>query len=569
MGVRGFNRPGDYNDRVLVMVNGHRINDDVTGGALIGSEFLLDVDAIDRVEVVRGPGSALYGDNAFFAVVNVITKTGADLKGAEASFSAGSFGAYRGRFSLGQTFTNGVDLFLTGTVLERDGHDSLFYREYVSATGNGVARHADGEESYSLFSRLSWNGLSFEGGWVDRTKHIPTGSFSTVFNDPRNRTVDGSYYGRLTFEHEFEEGFRLTASVSYDRYYYDGTYIYAAAAPPGTFTLLDTIRGRWLTEDAQVTKTWWDRLTLSGGVEFRQNLDQDQRTYQDQPFMVLLNDNRSSEAWGPYATASFRLLPRLLLEAGVRYDLGDFPGSAVSPRASIVFRPADSTSLKLLYGHAFRGPNDYERYYTDGYITQEPNPHLRPEEIDTYEAVWEQGIGEHWSTSLAGYLYRGNDLINQITDPATGLLIYENLDSVHGKGIEMEVSAHYPHGLRGRASLAIQDAENEDTHARLSNSPRALAQGSLIVPLWEEYLFSGLDARYVGGRIAPAGGSAPAYWVANVTLLTRRWASGLEVSATIDNLFDRHYYDPSPLELVQPILRQDGRTFWVKASYRF
>src|SRR5512147_2724178 len=84
VGVRGFGRPGDYNSRILLLIDGHRANDNIYDQAFVGTEAIIDVDLIDRVEIVRGPGSSLYGSNAFFAVVNVITKRGGDLKGIEA-----------------------------------------------------------------------------------------------------------------------------------------------------------------------------------------------------------------------------------------------------------------------------------------------------------------------------------------------------------------------------------------------------------------------------------------------------------------------------------------------------
>ena len=80
LGIRGFNA-GDANSRVLVLVDGHRINNDLTDGAAIGTDFILDVDLIDRVEVIRGPSAVLYGNNAFFGVINVITRTGASMEG--------------------------------------------------------------------------------------------------------------------------------------------------------------------------------------------------------------------------------------------------------------------------------------------------------------------------------------------------------------------------------------------------------------------------------------------------------------------------------------------------------
>ncbi len=99
IGVRGVARPGDYNTRVLLLIDGHRINDSIYDLATIGTEFPLDVDLIERVEFVRGPSSSLYGTNAFFGVINIITKRGRDLKGLEVSGEAGNFASYKGSIS--------------------------------------------------------------------------------------------------------------------------------------------------------------------------------------------------------------------------------------------------------------------------------------------------------------------------------------------------------------------------------------------------------------------------------------------------------------------------------------
>ena len=97
IGVRGFARPGDYNTRVLLMVDGHRMNDNVYDEAMIGTEFPVDVDMIQRIEIIRGPASSLYGSNALFAVINVITRHGQDVNSVELSSDAGSFNSYKGR----------------------------------------------------------------------------------------------------------------------------------------------------------------------------------------------------------------------------------------------------------------------------------------------------------------------------------------------------------------------------------------------------------------------------------------------------------------------------------------
>ncbi len=97
IGVRGFGKQGDYNTRVLLLIDGERMNDDVYDGAYFTNEFPVDINLIERIEFMPGPGSAIYGNNAFFGVINVITKRGKDFNGAELSAEYGSFDTYKGR----------------------------------------------------------------------------------------------------------------------------------------------------------------------------------------------------------------------------------------------------------------------------------------------------------------------------------------------------------------------------------------------------------------------------------------------------------------------------------------
>jgi len=102
VGVRGFARPGDFNTRVLLLVDGHRLNDNIYDEAMLGTEFPVDIDLISRIEVVRGPVSSLYGSNALFAVINIITKRGPDLRGLELSGEVASFNSYSSKLQFVQ-----------------------------------------------------------------------------------------------------------------------------------------------------------------------------------------------------------------------------------------------------------------------------------------------------------------------------------------------------------------------------------------------------------------------------------------------------------------------------------
>ena len=121
VGARGFNRPGDYSTRVLLLVNGHRVNDNVYDQASVGAEFGIDAAMFERVEIIRGPASSLYGTNALFAIVNVVTRTGASLNGASFDVDAGTLGTQLVRGSAGRRLANGMDFALSGTYERSDG----------------------------------------------------------------------------------------------------------------------------------------------------------------------------------------------------------------------------------------------------------------------------------------------------------------------------------------------------------------------------------------------------------------------------------------------------------------
>src|SRR5947208_11072250 len=112
---------GDFDSRMLLLVNGHRVNDNLTDGAFIETAFILDIDLIDRVEIIRGPGSVLYGNNAFFGVINVITRRGKQLNGAEVSGEYATYDTFKGRLTYGKLFTNGVELVLSVTLYDSGG----------------------------------------------------------------------------------------------------------------------------------------------------------------------------------------------------------------------------------------------------------------------------------------------------------------------------------------------------------------------------------------------------------------------------------------------------------------
>ena len=267
LGVRGFGRPGDYNSRILLLIDGIRINDNIYDQAPIGTEFPLDIDLIERVEIIRGPGSSLYGSNAFFAVINIITRRGRDVKGVELSGDVGSLNTFKGRATYGNRWPNGLEALISGTFYDSLGNRNLYYQAYDKPANNqGVAVNCDADRVYGVFSKLAYKDFTFTGFYNCREKQDPTGAWGSVFNDPRNRQIDAYAFLDLKYEHTFKNGLGMLARLTYNHYRCRGDYLYNYAAFPKWPFLVKSISmglGDWWGGEVQMTKNsgtgtaWW------------------------------------------------------------------------------------------------------------------------------------------------------------------------------------------------------------------------------------------------------------------------------------------------------------------------
>ena len=565
VGFRGFSRPGDYDTRILILIDGHRLNEPIYDSPGTGGDFILDVDLIDRVEVIRGPSSSLYGSSAFMGIINVKTKRGKDIEGVEVSGAGGRFSTYNGRLSYGNKFENGLELLVSGSGFGSDGDRRLFYQEFNDpTTNNGIAKNRDGEQGQSFFGSLSYKGFSLAAGYVNREKDVPTGSFETVFN-AHSSTTDRKGFVDLKYEHEFAGNLGLKARTYYDNYYYKGLADY-------DYGLANLVRNKdfgWANTvgtELQITKTLFDKHKVIFGGEFQYVLRQDQENYDIE---VYLDERNSSRNWAVYLQDEYAILKGLRLTAGVRFDhfsLSD--NSAVSPRVGLVYLPFDKTVIKLLYGHAFRAPNAFELFYQvpSNFL---PSIGLGPERTRTVELLVQQYLGFNlWGTANL-YYQKSKDIITQIVEPVSGLPMFQNAGGVSQKGVEFELEGKWQNGVRGRMSYAVQRTEDVDTKLRLTNSPVHLAKFNGVVPLMADKLFLGLEEQYTSGRKTLAGNQIGGFWVTNVTLFNQSVFKGLDLSASIYNLFGKKYSDPGSGEHEQDAIRQDGRSFRFKLTFRY
>ncbi|MDH4080641.1 MAG: TonB-dependent receptor [Nitrospira sp.] len=568
LGIRGFNRPGDYNTRVLILIDNHRLNDAVYDQGAIGTEAPIDVDVIDRVEIIKGPASSLYGTNAFFGVINVITKRGRDLKGVEASGEASSFNTYLGRLSYGNKFSNGLEVLLSGSYSGSEGHRELVYPEF-SSTNNGVAKDADKDNFYYYTGKLTYGDFTLTGGYKWRKKQVPTAAFGTVFNDNRFNTVDERTYVDFSYQHEFANQLNLKARLYYDRYYYRGQYPYDYASigiPPFTLNQ-DVTQTDWWGAELTATKRLFDRHKITAGTEYRDQFRQYQANRDVEPPATYLEDRRDSSFIAGYLQDEWAITDHLTLNAGFRHDHYSTFGGTTNPRAGLI-STWGKTTVKVLYGQAFRAPNAYEQFYVSS-VDYKTNPNLQPEKITTYELILEQYLGNHIRLLGSLYQYNISRLITQTVDPADGLIVFKNLGDTTARGVELTMEGKWPTGLEGRVSYALQNSHIEPSEQNLTNSPQHLVKANLIVPIIEDKLFGAFEGRYTSSRLTLAGNNASPFYILNLSLFSQRIVKGWELSAHINNLTNQKYGYPGSAEHLQDVINQDGRTFWAKLKYRF
>ncbi len=562
LGTRGFARAGDYNTRVLLLVDGYRLNDSVYDQAPLGSEFPLDLDLIERVEYVPGPGSAVYGNSAFFGVINVITK---NTLASSLSLEAASGQTRSGRAGYGARLANDAQLLLHVALSDSAGEDVAF-PEFAALGGASVAHDLDHDNYRRFFAKLAHGPLTWQLGYGRRDKGIPTASFEQLFDAAGSQTIDTHLYTQLSYQGSPAPDWTFNGSLNYGRYDYDGTYLYT----PPTLNR-DRGRGAWWGGNLQLLHSGLAHHKVLLGLDYRDDMHIAQSNYDDVPYTLYLDDRRDRRSLGLYLQDEWTLTEGWLLNAGLRLDRFTPGESRLNPRLGLIHMLSPSTSAKLLYGTAYRMANAYERYYNA--FGNKANPSLGAESITTWEAVLESTPREGLRLLASAYHYEIRNLISQTRDPSDGLLYFANLERAHANGLELELERHWDDGARLRASYALQRAM-DGSGAMLSNSPRHLLKFNYSHPVFAGPWQAGIEAQYTGARKTLAGNRLADYGLVNLSL-RRPLGHNLEVSASIYNLFDHDYADPASAEHKDSLFRsldtipQDGRSLRLALSWLF
>lgn len=559
LGARGFGLPGDFNTRVLLAINGNRVNDVTYDSGPTGRTFPLDMDLVERIEFIPGPGGAVYGQNAMFGVINVVTRNGADVDGAELAAGYQRTQSLReGRASWGKAFDDGLDVVLSASAMSARGADRFF--DYGAAGVSGVAAGLDGERDKEFFARMTRGAWAFDFVYGDRRKDDPTGAY---FSDP---LVPGQYQAdrylmtQLQYQDKFSgDRLHLTGRL------FLGQERYRSLLSYGTWFSFPA-SSDWRGGELRLVSTMFAAHTLMVGLEAQDNARIEQAILdQGDPANDIVIKS-SGYRVGLYAQDEWRLAEPLLATLGLRVDRNDVTGTNLSPRVALIWQATPATTLKALYGRAHRAPNAYERDYDDGFA-QVANPALRGERIDTTELVVDQRVGHDFTVRGSLYYWTMHGLITLSTDPVSGIPQYQSGEMVQARGLELSADKTWGRGARLRGSISYQDVGYAGG-GTLLNSPKLLGKVNASGPLGFG-LRLGYEVRYDGKRRSLDGSDLGGYAVSNLRLSADQWAKGLEVALAVSNLFDKRYAHPGADSNWQNALEQDGRSVRLAVGYRF
>jgi len=334
LGARGYLRPGDYDTRLLLLIDGYRTNDSIFDQASVGTEALINVDLIDRVEYIPGAGSAVYGSNALFGVINIITKRGRDIGGVQVSGSTGSASARDARVTWGNRTENGAEWLLSASVMDAPGRDVSLPEFNQPGVSDGVARGMDFDRAKRLFAKGSFGEFSLMFGYADRTKGVPTAAYSQLFGDPRSRTIDTRQFVNGVWQHALSDTTDLTARLFWGRYTGVGRYVYDY--PPVTENQ-DQFDSAWYGTELKLVTRAIDRHTIVVGTELQRDYRDAMRNFDVAPYVSYLDDHRNNNRVGIYVQDQFMLHPDWALDTGLRYDHTSFEPGILSPRVGLVW----------------------------------------------------------------------------------------------------------------------------------------------------------------------------------------------------------------------------------------
>jgi vitamin B12 transporter len=399
---------GAGTQQVQVMIDGMRVKSPTLGVTELTD---ISLDAIDRIEIVRGPQSTLHGADAIGGVVNIITKKGQGPPTSTVVLQGGSFETYRQQAALSGAY-NRFSYSLSGS-----HYDTRGYLKNDDATQSALAGRFDYD--------FPWDGaVTLSGRYTNTLTDLPIFSTNPTVFDPNSQQQSETYLYNLAYEQKLFDIW--TSRLRYGQWWNNAGF--QNPPPPGAFRTISQIDTRrrefeWL--NTVKTGPW---NTITAGAEHRNEAGRNRFTFRQEINVV-----------SGFVQDELRIFDRVILGGGVRYEDNDVFGSATTGRASMAILINEiGMKIRGAWGQGFRAPTINDLFFP-GF----GNPLLTPERSESYEAGVDQRLWDDRVRFGATFFHtQFNDLIQIVLQP-NGLFLPVNVGRAISEGVEF-YSEVYP-----------------------------------------------------------------------------------------------------------------------------
>jgi outer membrane receptor protein involved in Fe transport len=566
--IRGIT--SSVNSQVLMLINGTPITN-VFAGDRSQAWGGMPVENISRIEVIRGPGSAIYGADAFAGTINIITKNSTEIDGLEIGASAGSFDEYRGWLQYGGSIA-GWDAAFSAQVLDTHGQHEKVDADFQTLLdtnpflGTNASLAPDGVNlgRQSLDTRIDLSNDEWQIRLGYQRRQIGSGAGLFQALDTAGEANSRRYNADVTYINtDFSENWDFKAQYSF---FNTITTTNAMLLPPGTNTGAGVFPNGIIAQPD--VHEHHNRIDLSSFYTGLKNHDirvgtgfhhQDQYKIEEMknyvPFGAALiplgslmdvtdtapfNQEKTRKIYYGFIQDAWDFVPDWTLTAGLRYDhYSDF-GSTVNPRLALVWQTNYRLTSKLLYGRSFRAPSFAEQFNINNPVAV-GNPDLDPEVIDTYELAFDYAATNDLKIGFNIFYYQMDDIIR--FDPTTA----NNTGKQTGHGLEMEVNWKATDKLAVYGNYAYQSSEDKATSSDAADAPQQqmyIRANYDLSPIWSinSQFNHVMDRQRASGDLRS---DIDDYSIVDLTLRAKEFSPGYEFAISARNLFDDDAREPS------------------------
>lgn len=540
--ARGIGRPGDYNSRLLFLVDGTRVNDNIYDAGIIGSNFYIDPQLIDRVEYSPGSGSALYGNNAFLGVVNIITKRGNKMEGAKLGITTDDQQQRELSIAYGQRDLTGQEGWMSFSHSERE---QIGFSDRNSPPLLTEQRRLNEDLNHKLAASYRYRRWQVQFAGVSRSREEPVILAENHQLTDLFRTDNQNYFLSLQHGMALSDQLELSSHLSTNSFKLKTFTPFVFPSGQVRQYVFDVV-GQWTNLDVRFSYSPLAAHHLLFGIDGQRDHHQSYQFSIDEqiPLQDVSSNNYRS---GLYLQHDWQIFADHRLISGFRYDYSEQNVREFSPKLGWVWQGLKQHHFRLSYGTAFRAPNEYEQKSNQYLGVREPTSEL----IQTLEGSWQAQLDDGWSVGANLYRSSIRNLIAAVANQSNPAQFY-NDRKVNSTGIEATLVKKWQQGAQLQISASVQRAQYED-HQALTNAPERLLKADFSQPLWLNDVQLNWRVFAASARLSPLR-EWPGF-ARHDLLLSWRADKQLSLVFGFKNVFDQLYIDaplPSAAGLIQP-----------------